>query len=186
MSNNINLEQKFYYPSCRETGCDGLLKIKINNNFSIDYECGKNKNHNGKNIFFKTFERFYLKEQTIDKCSRCQLKLESNSKYKCKICQNIYCSSCFIYDEHIKNLISNLTIKNQKCSIHKMRLTQFCIDCNKYICIYCKKDNDEEISHKDHTIQNILDYMPSLNFIDNLKSKIKQKLKYNDINKFNK
>ena len=60
-------ENKFYYPFCRVPGCNGVLGIRINDNdFSLDYECDKNENHYGQNIYFKTFERFYLKEMKKD------------------------------------------------------------------------------------------------------------------------
>ena len=48
-----NQISKFYYPCCREKGCDGLLRIKLNDNFTLDYECDKNKEHIGQNIFLK-------------------------------------------------------------------------------------------------------------------------------------
>ena len=62
--------QKLFYPYCKETNCGGVLEIAINDNFSVDYKCSKNPMHNNENIYFKTFERFYLKEKIIDKCSQ--------------------------------------------------------------------------------------------------------------------
>ena len=57
--------KKFYIPLCRE--CNDILNIKINPlNFSIEYECEFNDYHYDIDIFFKTFERFYLKEQKIN------------------------------------------------------------------------------------------------------------------------
>ena len=100
---------KFYYPCCRIPGCDGVLKIEINrNDFNLNYECDKNEEHNGQNIYFKTFERFYLKEKNKDKCKRCNCFLENNIKYQCNSCENYFCSSCFIFHKHIKQNINTI------------------------------------------------------------------------------
>ena len=32
----------FCYPYCKEVGCDGILNIEINDDFSIDFQCDKN------------------------------------------------------------------------------------------------------------------------------------------------
>ena len=47
MSQKLNSITHFYYPYCREKGCDGILKMKFRDDFNIDYECDKNKNHKG-------------------------------------------------------------------------------------------------------------------------------------------
>ena len=75
--NDENNTTKFYYPICKIDNCGGVLKFKINkNNFSLNYKCEKNEKHIGKNIYFKTFERFYLKEIEIDKCENVNIFLK--------------------------------------------------------------------------------------------------------------
>ena len=118
---------KFYYPSCRERGCNGLLKIIINDNFTIDYECDKNGEHKGKNIFFKTFELFYLKEKEINKCSKCHSNIDNDYLYNCKKCGLLYCTNCFLFDKHIKEDFNNLKIISQKCLSHKKEINSYCI-----------------------------------------------------------
>ena len=71
-------DKKFNYPSCRVIGCNGILKIKINENFSIDYECEENRNHAEKKIHPKIFEKFYLKENKLDLCQKCNVSLLRN------------------------------------------------------------------------------------------------------------
>ena len=165
-------ENKFYYPFCRNPGCDGVLKIKINrNNFSLDYECDKNKEHNGKNIYFKTFERFYLKEMIKDKCKRCSSFLENTIKYKCKSCENYYCSSCFIFHKHIKQNINNIKIISTKCNNHNANIMHYCIKCKKYLCNYCLKNKN---THQEHITKNLYNLMPSKQTINKIKNRIKE------------
>ncbi len=102
MTEDIN-DPVFYYPCCKDKRCDGILKIKINDNYSVDFECDKNENHKKKNLFFKTFERFYLKEKKAEKCSICNSNLENSHRYNCGQCKKLFCGSCFVLDEHIKN-----------------------------------------------------------------------------------
>ena len=165
-------ENKFYYPFCRNPGCGGVLKIKINrNNFSLDYECDKNKEHNGKNIYFKTFERFYLKEMIKDKCKRCNSFLENTIKYKCKSCENYYCSSCFIFHKHIKQNINNILIISTKCNNHNANIMHYCIKCKKYLCNYCLKNKN---THQEHITKNLYNLMPSKQTINKIKNRIKE------------
>ena len=165
-------ENKFYYPFCRNPGCGGVLKIKINrNNFSLDYECDKNKEHNGKNIYFKTFERFYLKEMIKDKCKRCNSFLENTIKYKCKSCENYYCSSCFIFHKHIKQNINNIKIISTKCNNHNANIMHYCIKCKKYLCNYCLKNKN---THQEHITKNLYNLMPSKQTINKIKNRIKE------------
>jgi len=63
--------------------CEGLINIRFNSNFYIDCYCDKNENHKGEKIFFPTFEKFYLKEKKLVKCSRCNNNLLN--KYMCEI-----------------------------------------------------------------------------------------------------
>ena len=56
-----------------------------------------------------------------------------------------------------------------------MELNNYCIDCDKSLCVYCIKNNDESNnSHKNHTIINIFDVILSNNVIKSLKDKIKK------------
>ena len=179
MKKEDNLLPKFYYPCCNK--CKGVLKIYFNDNFTIDYECENNENHRNENIYFETFERFFLKEKLYDYCNKCNKNLESDNKYICKECKKMYCNVCFIYDEHIKAGINNLNIIKNKCSFHQGDLIYFCKTCKKYFCIKCLKAN-ESGTHENHDYISILDFMPTINEIKNLEKKIIEKEKaYNDL-----
>ena len=68
---NVEKKIKYFIPMCWEKGCEEFLKITIDEEqFYIKYIYEKNKDHKGK-IFFETFERFYLKENFIQKCFNC-------------------------------------------------------------------------------------------------------------------
>ena len=166
-----NLPEHFFYPICKEVGCNGLLNIKFNNNYSLDCFCDKNVDHQLYDVYFKTFERFYLKEKKIEVCSKCSSKLDDAS-YKCINCDKLYCILCFTKDKHIKKNISNLKITTKKCLLHNRDLTQYCHHCDKLYCIYCLKDDETQ---KEHSFQNLLDLIPSNNEIINLTRKIQKK-----------
>ena len=167
---------KYFCPHCRNPECDGVLKIKINKEeFSIDYECDKNKEHKGQNIFFKTFERFYLKEMNKDRCKRCNAIIENNLKYKCKVCDTNFCSSCFIYHKHIKKNIDNILIISTKCGIHKNNYLYYCINCKKYLCNYCLKNKK---THKKHKVKNLYELIPSKQKLKNFEKRLE---KYDDL-----
>ena len=60
---NDSTENIYYIPICRNNGCEGHLKIKIDEeNFCINGKCQNNKEHIFNNIYFETFERFYIKK----------------------------------------------------------------------------------------------------------------------------
>ena len=171
---------KYYVPICKETDCGGYLHFYFHykyKNFFINGHCEKNKNHKFENLYYETFEKFYLKEKFIQKCSNCSQSLENNDKYKCNECDKLYCSSCFLSDLHIQKDWKKLEIITNKCLKHKKELTYYCLDCKQKICPFCfKKFNVKETNpHKNHKIKNILDAMPSLYRINALKEKILKK-----------
>ena len=181
MKKEENLLSKFYYPCCNRNQCKGLLRIYFNDNFTINFECENNKNHKREKIYFETFEKFFLKEKEFDYCSKCDTNLECDNKYICKECNNIYCNSCFIYDEHIKTNMNNLNIKNNKCTLHQGNLIYYCETCKKYACIDCLKKNTDGI-HENHKFINMSETMPTINEIKKLKNKINEKEKtYEDL-----
>lgn len=157
----------YYYPCCPEYYCNGMLLIKvINDNFSLDYECEKNKNHQKQNIYFKTFERFYLKEKEIKKCSKCN---STKRTHKCKKCNLYYCPSCSKYDAHLKEDTNNYIINSNECPIHNERKNSFCINCYKYICESCSEDE----AHKNHKIEIIVNLIPSKNEVNEMINRLK-------------
>ena len=149
-----NLEDeknKYYISICREPGCGGYILIRIyEENYSINCFCLKNEKHNSYNIFFETFEKFYLKEKIIQKCSNCYNSLENKDIYKCLECDKLYCSSCFLLDLHLSKDWKNINIITNKCPLDKNEQTFFCKNCQQKVCPFClKKFKDKEkIPHK--------------------------------------
>ena len=192
--NNLNLEQLtnnnnephkeesdsikniYYVPICKENGCEGHLRISIDEEkFIINGKCQKNKEHIYNNLYFENFEKYYLKEKKIQNCFKCSNNLENKYKFICNECKNIYCSNCFISDIHIKKDIQNLKIMTNRCQNCQNEFLKYCIDCGKKICLICTKKNEKNNSHEKHNVINILDMIPSKNYIKNLKEKIRKK-----------
>ena len=177
MLNNEIDDDKCFFPICKESGCGGILGLKISEKeFDINYKCEKNSKHKA-NLYYKTFERFYLKTKSFQKCSKCSIILGNNSEYKCSQCKKFYCVNCYINDEHIKNDQSNLITSFKICKIHQKKLTDYCVNCEKEICVFCLKKNEENNPHKDHSIIYILNMMPSISEINSLKQRIVEKSK---------
>lgn len=181
---------KYCYPFCKEKGCFGVLKYQINEKkLSIDYECQNNKDHYGNNLYFSTFERYYLKEDNIKafKCSNCLKIITTTNIYKCKQCKKIFCQYCYSNDEHIKtnnnnvisienknknNFILNLNKKCPKCN----KNIHYCLDCLKKMCIYC---SDYHKKHKTIIYNQLYHNYESINYILSLieeKSKINEQI----------
>ena len=150
--------------------------MKINNDFSIDYRCDKTKKHQSKRAFFKSFERFYLKEKKIKKCSKYHCDLENDKyKYKCSKCKGIYCGYCYKFDEHIKNNINNLLNTKNRCLIHKKDLVKYCLNCQKNLCVFCTKDNIHTNRNDHHNIKSLFEFIPTDDEIESMNQKIKKR-----------
>ncbi len=175
MSKSMSEDLSCYYPICREYGCNGILEIKINEDFTINCKCENNEKHFNKGILFKIFETYYLKKKEIQICSKCKQNLENNYKYKCLHCKNIYCKDCLPFDKHIKCDKNNLMIITGKCQFHHPnQLIYYCFDCKKALCHDCI-NNTEKKPHENHKIKYIMDSILSNNKINSLFNMIEQK-----------
>ena len=177
MLSQKNIDNKFYYPICTEKGCEGCLKIKINEcNFTIDSICEKNKCHKKNGLLFQTFENFYLKEKHLLKCYKCYFTIENSDIYKCSQCNNFYCINCFFKDEHIEQKINNLIINSNKCSKCNKELSIYCLDCGEKTCDFCLKEAQAS-PHENHQVEYILESLPTNKQIDETNNKINEKIK---------
>jgi hypothetical protein len=175
MLKNTNMDSSCYYPICREIGCNGILEINFNEDFTINCKCEYNENHFYRNVLLKIFDIYYLKKKEIQKCSNCKKNIENSNKYKCLQCKNIYCNECFHFDKHLKNDKNNLMVITGKCQFHNPNeLMYFCYDCKKTLCYDCI-NNTQNSPHKNHKIKCVIDAMLPNNRIKSLNNKIKQK-----------
>ena len=153
-------------------------------NLSINYECSKNRNHYGNNIYYKTFERYYLKEsiEKVYKCSTCLSIIISKELYKCKECNKIFCKECYCSEEHINKDNTNIikihqnpkkTNLNKKCTKCENNIF-YCFDCIQNICIYCSD------YHKKHKTINFQALSHSTESIKILQEQITNKSKINE------
>ena len=176
---------KYFFPCCYKIGCKGLLDLKFNDNFTLDFICDKNNCHRRSNIYFKTLERFYLKEKYLEICAKCSTILD-NASFKYINCGKIYCIKCVLNDSHLKQNYNDISENSgllEKCLIHDKEFSLYCEDCKKYFCFYCLINNEYKDNHsKEHKVVNLLNLIPSKNEIDNLKNKINEKKNfYEDI-----
>ena len=170
-------ENKIFLPKCKE--CEGFLAFTINPlNFTINAECEINKKHSYKNIFFKTFERFYLKEKEKFICSKCFKNLENTEIIKCEICNCIYCCQCYISDIQINGHKDITYIKNKNsCNKHFSSFIGYCFNCKENICINCIKKDDAHINHRTKIF---IEEIPNLKDIENLNQNLQKKKLYNN------
>ena len=167
---NKNENSSIFLPLCQK--CNEILYIQNNpENFSIDCICANDDNHNVNNIFYETFERFYMKEKNLTKCSKCCCILNKDI-YRCNDCQFLYCNCCIT--KHIKSTNhEKFTIFNEnKCPTHNRNYSNYCYDCNKNFCISCKKTKE----HKNHSTDCYIDIIPSLSNLKILKQKFENKI----------
>ena len=116
-------ENKYFIPICREIGCNGHLKISINEEkFLVNGICNKNNNHKFNDLYLETFERFYLKENTTQNCYNCSKNLENECKFECYECNKLLCSNCFSSEIHIKKNIKNLKVIENPSLIDKNKI----------------------------------------------------------------
>jgi len=176
MNTVLKFNSDFYIPVCNIDNCNGILKLDFDlKNFTINYKCEKNKAHIGENISIENFEKYNIKTKRINKCSKCSLNLEIDWEYKCNICNKLYCPMCLFEDEHIKPGSDDyISRKFNKCQLHNYAKNNYCIECAEYMCDLCKKND----TCKTHNIKNILDMIPSINNINSLSKKIKEKKIY--------
>ena len=171
---NINNSYKVIYPSCQK--CDGLLNFEIQPlHFSINFKCEKDEHHKKDDIYFKTFERFYLKEKELRKCNKCQINLENSEHFNCAICKTIFCSKCYIEDIQKNGHTKLINEKNNnRCLIHNCEFTIYCFTCRKNECIFCAKNN----GHENHSIKSFYQIIPSSKDIEDLKKRILEKTNF--------
>ena len=113
----------------------------------MNSKCKKNSKHNFNNIYFETFDKYFLKEKELNTCQKCSNVIENKNKYKCKKCSKIFCSSCFIAHKHIQKDFTNLELITSHCPKDQEELNNFCINCGEKICLYCIKNNKKNNKH---------------------------------------
>ena len=151
-----------YLPICKR--CGEVLKIELNPlKFNIIYTCGNEGLT--KHISYKEFDKKYMKD--INSLNS-ELKNGNNSP------------NC-IQDEKEKNYknIVKYIEHNEVCQKHTYCISEYCINCNKNICLFCKTE-DEHIQHKDN-IKIFSEIIPSRNKIVSLNQEITKKEKFNQI-----
>ena len=169
---NIQNSKTFFYFPCQK--CNGFLSININpNTFLINAKCESDFNHVFNNLYFSTFEQFYMKEKQPYKCSSCNKTFNNNSFYFCKNNDIIFCKYCKSKEEKNNKSCEWKLIEELKCNIHNNNYTKYCELCNKNICSNCEKEKHNE--HKTHRYSSIILSKKNIEYTNN---KLKEKVKF--------
>ena len=165
-------------PKCPE--CSEVVGFQINyENFSVSVQC-KN-GHNKDKIPFSNFENNYIKSSQIyqSKCHNCyKLLNENKNNYKCQVCNKLFCSLCINKHNKEKKHFNNVKFiqQYQMCNNHNEKYSFLCKNCKTYICNKCQK------SHKKHSIESIIDIIPTKTKIDSINKSVEEyEKKINDI-----
>ena len=142
----------YTYPCCQVNNCNSFIYFRINPyNFTIDYQCDKNPIHNGKDISYNEFMKFFKKMKfNTCQCFNCQSNILNDEIYNCNICKRVYCSECFMIDNHLKEYIpnKNLYYNEKKPNIKKIKFNIRMLE-NKYrIIIKSICEWEEELKYK--------------------------------------
>ncbi len=162
-------------PSCISSNidnikrCDLCNKIPIiklfqkENEFFINYSC---ENNHKTEITLEKFLSNQKNNLTKTPCMECNKENKFFNFFYCLKCKKIICNDC-IKSHLIKQDQTILLSRfDSTCLQHNQFYVNYCIDCNKNICMLCLNN------HKNHKIILLLDYIPSKNYINELKNKI--------------
>ena len=132
---------EFYLPKCIVENCKGILLIDFDlDNFTVFFQCDKNKNHFKNNIDFSLFEKYYLKKVEIIRCASCFKIIDNqNYIYVCHQYIKSYCNICYTKFMKYNKCKNKLNIINFNiCNDHKKVENLYCNNCNKSICNVCQ------------------------------------------------
>ena len=80
------------------------------NEFTVDYECEKVKEHKGKK-YILVFDQFHVFKKEKEKCFYCETIMENDTIYKCRECQEIFCPSCICQHEHFRKELNTIILR---------------------------------------------------------------------------
>ena len=165
--------KKIFHFACKK--CDSNLSIRINpNTLLINAKCESDFNHVFNNLYIGTFEKYYMKEEQLYKCSSCNNILDNiGPYYYCINKDKIICTKCKLNEEKINNSYEWKLIEKFKCKIHNINYTSYCELCNKNICLNCEKEG-----HKQHKILKYSSIILTKKEIEYTSNKLKEKEKF--------
>ena len=156
---------------CLECNLICLIKTKYKKGqLYICYKC--ENGHLGEKLFenyIKDYKLYSLSNEKC-KCGKCPKEEKSNFFY-CSKCKMFLCNIC--QNKHPngdKHDLINYKRYDSLCTNHSNLFDSYCIECEKNICSFCKKD----VIHKGHNFINLYDIDLSDDTIMNFRKEIEE------------
>ena len=134
--NNMNYDNITRCPECNSISS---LNLYYNEGKpGINYYC--ENNHNGKILleeYIKKYNNYSLLKEKCQECSKNQNEVKVDYSF-CTKCNKFICNSCVVnHQNNEKHNNINFKRYDTLCKIHSNFFDSYCLDCKKYICIYC-------------------------------------------------
>ena len=167
---NVNLNDDDI-TRCLECNLICLIRTKYKKGqLYINYKC--ENGHSGEKLFQNYLKeyKFYSLYNEKCKCGKCP-KDDKNNFFYCSKCKMFLCNIC--QNKHPngdKHDLINYKRYDSLCTNHSNLFDSYCIECEKNICSFCKKD----VIHKGHNFINLYDIDLSDDTIMNFKKEIEE------------
>ena len=171
-------------PSCISSNIDNIKRCLIcnkipliklfqkDNEFFINYSC---ENMHKTELTLEKFLSNQKNNLTKIPCIECNKENNFYNFFYCVKCNKILCIECIKTHLINQDQTTLLSRYDSTCLQHNQFYVNYCIDCHKNLCMLCLNN------HKNHKIILLLDFIPSKNYINELKSKIGN---FNEIRKY--
>ena len=167
---NVNLNDEDI-TRCLECNLICLIRTKYKKGqLYINYKC--ENGHSGEKLFQNYLKeyKFYSLYNEKCKCGKCP-KDDKNNFFYCSKCKMFLCNIC--QNKHPngdKHDVINYKRYDSLCTNHSNFFDSYCIECEKNICSFCRK----EVIHKGHNFINLFDIDLSDDTIMNFRKEIEE------------
>ena len=146
--------------------CNLICSLKLNYNKGesiIEYKC--ENQHKGSILieeYMKNYNKFSISKEKCGYCGKTQKEIKKEFIY-CSKCNQFLCYLC----ENNNDDGINFKRYDALCKIHSNLYCEYCINCQKNICVLCKQE---------HKLHDLID-LSVFNFSQNSKNKLEEEMK---------